>query len=589
MMDSPSPVQGQGVAPSPTPTPTPTGICDRTQEVQDAILGQMEEVSDCMAVTDQHLAGITGTLEISDMSATALKVGDFAGLTGLTGLVVTRSQFTTVPEGIFSGLTSLEKLGLSRGKLDTLPANVFSGLSSLEKLYLHRNELTSLPGTLFSGLTELRSVSLGHNKVTTLHKDQFKGLTNLKEVYVNNNELASLHKDQFKGLTNLELLFLDRNKLTTVSAGVFDDLESLRILILARSDISTLPGDVFDDLGKLQSLDIGDNEMKALPDGMFVGLTSLLSVMLWKNPGTPFDLTADLMRTESGLVVKVAEGAPADVTVSLSAEGGELSADSVDISIGTLKSDPVTVTPDGDGDVTVSVASTGSLSEYMRGLEIVPGCSLVFPAELEVQGTDNSPATGAPVVCGAAEEGQTLTVDTTGIADANGLTGVSYSYQWISSDGTTDTDISGETASTYKVQTSDEGTFIKVRVTFTDDANNQESLTSAATAKVVPRPNSPARGGPTISGAAQVGQTLTADTSGITDGNGLTDVSYSYKWFSNDGTTYTVIQGETTSTYEVQPTDEGKFFKVRVTFTDDDDYEESLDSAPTAVAVMGGI
>ena len=57
----------------------------------------------------------------------------------------------------------------------------------------------------------------------------------------------------------------------------------------------------------------------------------------------------------------------------------------------------------------------------------------------------NSPATGAPAITGTARVGETLTADTSGIADADGLTGASFSYQWLADD----TDISGATGSTY--------------------------------------------------------------------------------------------------------------------------------------------
>ena len=46
----------------------------------------------------------------------------------------------------------------------------------------------------------------------------------------------------------------------------------------------------------------------------------------------------------------------------------------------------------------------------------------------------------------------------------------------------------------------------------------------------------PATGKPTISGTAQVGQTLTANTSGISDEDGLTNVTYSYQWLSSRDT-----------------------------------------------------
>ena len=56
-----------------------------------------------------------------------------------------------------------------------------------------------------------------------------------------------------------------------------------------------------------------------------------------------------------------------------------------------------------------------------------------------------------------------------------------------------------------------------MKVSFTDDEDNDEALTSAATESVAAKPNNPATGVPTISGTAEVGQTLTADTTGIAD------------------------------------------------------------------------
>ena len=61
---------------------------------------------------------------------------------------------------------------------------------------------------------------------------------------------------------------------------------------------------------------------------------------------------------------------------------------------------------------------------------------------------------------------------------------VSYSYQWISNDGSSDTDIEDATGSSYTLVAADEGNTIKVRVSFTDDRGNDETLTSSATAAV---------------------------------------------------------------------------------------------------------
>ena len=124
-----------------------------------------------------------------------------------------------------------------------------------------------------------------------------------------------------------------------------------------------------------------------------------------------------------------------------------------------------------------------------------------------------------------------------------------------------------------------------MRVTFTDDTGDGESLTTTATATVTARPNTPATGALIISGTAQVGETLTADTSGIVDTDGLDSVSFSYQWIANDATSDTDIQDATGSTHTLVSADEGKTIKVRVSFTDDEGNDESLTSAATAAVV----
>ena len=96
----------------------------------------------------------------------------------------------------------------------------------------------------------------------------------------------------------------------------------------------------------------------------------------------------------------------------------------------------------------------------------------------------NTPATGSPVISGTIQVRQTLTADASGIADVDGMTNATLNYQWMSSDGVTDTDIAEATISRYVLATGDQGRVIKVRVTFTDDAGYAESLTSNATVAV---------------------------------------------------------------------------------------------------------
>ncbi len=244
----------------------------------------------------------------------------------------------------------------------------------------------------------------------------------------------------------------------------------------------------------------------------------------------------------------------------------------------------ITINPASSADVTIVLPITTDCSAN-GAVCTGDGRKLSNRLALTVSGPtdqENSAATGSPTISGTVQVGQTLTSLTTGIADTDGLTNASYSYQWVRNNGTSDSDIADATASTYALVDEDEGKTIKVQVTFTDDAGHEETLTSTATASVEARPNSPATGAPTISGTVQVRETLTASTSGIADTDGLTNVSYSYQWIRNDGSADTDIQDATGSGYSLVDEDAGKTIKVQVTFTDDAGHEETLTSTATA-------
>ena len=95
-----------------------------------------------------------------------------------------------------------------------------------------------------------------------------------------------------------------------------------------------------------------------------------------------------------------------------------------------------------------------------------------------------------------------------------------------------------------------------------------------------PAPNTAATGAPTITGTAQVGETLTAGTSAISDAEGLDNVVYTYQWLADD----TEITGATASTYTLTEADQGKAIKVKVSFNDDEGNDEERTS-PETVAV----
>ena len=194
----------------------------------------------------------------------------------------------------------------------------------------------------------------------------------------------------------------------------------------------------------------------------------------------------------------------------------------------------------------------------------------------------NTEATGAPSISGSPTVGQTLTAATTGILDSNGMNYAAFRYQWLSNDGTNDSEITDATGSTYTLVDADEGKHVKVRVSFTDLAQHKESVISTAVGPISPNLNSAATGQATISGTAQVGETLTVSTSGIADSDGTTNASYSYQWLSSRDRE---IDGATGSTYMLVDSDAGETIKVRVTFTDDAGNEETLTSSATTEVI----
>ena len=318
-------------------------------------------------------------------------------------------------------------------------------------------------------------------------------------------------------------------------------------------------------------------------------------------PATNGSTLADVDRPDGGLSLsrtdlKIDEGESGTYTVALASQP----AADVTVAIGQRPPGRATVSPasltftadNWNTPQTVTITSTEDANYVDRWVllrHVATGDSygasavawLILRDTYNVGTTpQNNRATGSPTIDGTPQVGQTLTVDTSGISDADGLTHASYTYlyQWIRNNSK----IGGQTDSTYTLGLADEGKTIKVKVSFTDDAHNQESRTSAATVAVAPPPNTPATGEPTIGGTPQVRRTLTVDASAIEDADGMENAVFRYQWFATKSSTTREIAGGTDSTYKLIPADEGHTFHVEVSFTDDRGYSETRTSAATA-------
>ncbi|MXV98081.1 MAG: leucine-rich repeat domain-containing protein, partial [Acidimicrobiaceae bacterium] len=165
------------------------------------------------------------------------------------------------------------------------------------------------------------------------------------------------------------------------------DLSSVTVLSLNNSGITSLQADDFSGLSGLEILRLKDNSLSTLPADVFSGLTSLTRVDLRGNPGSAFTLTLQLDRTDdtddtafgpATIVVKVAEGAPFDMTVGLSVTGGTLSSSSVTIAKGSIQSGPVTVTQSGMGQATMSLGAAPAVPNGYSAIQTAVGSPLVL-------------------------------------------------------------------------------------------------------------------------------------------------------------------------------------------------------------------
>ena len=236
----------------------------------------------------------------------------------------------------------------------------------------------------------------------------------------------------------------------------------------------------------------------------------------WISPGSSIDLDATV------------DGATGDVTWSVDGvEGGSDEA-------GTIDPDgrySAPIVPPVSGTVTVRAASTQAPAAYAE---------VVITVSVQQQ-TANNPATGAPAITGTVQVGETLTADTSGIADDDGLNNVPFSYQWVAGES----DIAGATDSTYTLVDADEGETIRVKVTVTDDAGNETTLTSTGTDPVA-APEPPAK--PTGLSAAAVSH----DAVTLTWDNPQDDAITGYVILRRDreihpGGTFVTIAGDTGS------------------------------------------
>jgi len=236
-----------------------------------------------------------------------------------------------------------------------------------------------------------------------------------------------------------------------------------------------------------------------------------------------------------------------------------LGQDGLDFSaLSSTERDAVTFSANGGGDrvVTLADGSTMTLTGVAR----------------------NSAPTGTPSISGTARQGETLTAETTSIADLDGLGALSL--QWKRGG----VNIDGATNATYQLRQADVGQAITVEASYRDGFGTDETVSSAATS-AVENVNDAPTGAVTISGTLRLGETLTANTSAVADADGINEATESGQWM-RDGV---AISGATNDTYVLTAEDVGQVISTVFRYTDNFGTAESVTSAATTPIESGGL
>ena len=226
---------------------------------------------------------------------------------------------------------------------------------------------------------------------------------------------------------------------------------------------------------------------------------------------------------------------------------------------GTTSSGATYQVKPADSNKTITVkADAKSDGNYTGSVTVTPSEGVTVE-KVKISGTVTISGTGTGAN-GALKGSDTLTANITNILPTEAQSGVTY--QWMR-DGAS---IDGATSNTYTGTDGDTGS-ITVVVTAGGD------FTGSLESNAVELGKAPLGGNVAISGAAEVGQTLTANVGSVTPSG----AAYTYTWL-RDGAAIPNANG---NTYEVVAADQGKTISVKLTATGD--YTGELVSTGTAI------
>ena len=352
-------------------------VSQRTPQVHDAIIAAVPGVSSANNVTDAHLAAIT-SLNLRGAAISALKTGDFSGLTGLTSLNLHNNILSSLPNGIFAGLTALTSLRLGGNLVDPMPLIV-----SLQQVDANQFQAVIPTGAPFDIVLPIDAM------MVTIPKGSFTSapFTVVDMATVNIDALPSLPANHF-GYAFSKSTVCNRTPevaeaIAAAVPGVTDcrnvsdiQLATITNLDLSGKGITALSSDDFAGMLSLTTLNLSNNILSSLPDGIFDDLPSLTTLDLSGNSVSPFPFTVSLQKIgENMLKTVVPIGAPFDIAVPVIIKTGNTLTGTINLTIpqGSRESQlgTVTRTAGTTAAVTADIGTLPSLPATHTGYALV--------------------------------------------------------------------------------------------------------------------------------------------------------------------------------------------------------------------------
>ncbi|XP_028922539.1 leucine-rich repeat and fibronectin type-III domain-containing protein 3 [Ornithorhynchus anatinus] len=179
----------------------------------------------------------TAELRLMDNFITVLRRRDFANMTSLLHLTLSRNTISQILPGAFADLRGLRALHLDSNRLTAIGDQQLRGLPNLRHLILSNNQISSIaPGALDDFVETLEDLDLSYNNLEGLPWAAVGRLANVNTVSLDHNLIAHVPPGAFANLHKLARLDMTSNRLKTIPP----DPLFLRIPVYAKSRGSPL-------------------------------------------------------------------------------------------------------------------------------------------------------------------------------------------------------------------------------------------------------------------------------------------------------------------------------------------------------------